>query len=96
MTLINCGNWAMKIRMASAFTNPVTTDRDTYCISRSSRRNPAMTWKTPIRMVAANRYSTPCCLTRGPTSTATAAVAAEIMPGRPPTKEMITAMENDA
>src|SRR3546814_17071149 len=50
----------------------------------------------PISMVEAKRESIPWSLTNGTTSTATAAVAADIMPGLPPTKEMITAMENDA
>src|SRR3546814_14483080 len=49
----------------------------------------------PISMVEAKRESIPWSLTNGTTSTATAAVAADIMPGLPPTKEMITAMEND-
>ena len=36
-------------------------------------------------MTAAKRYSTPCCKTRVPITTAIAPVAPEIIPGRPPT-----------
>ena len=86
----------MKIRIASAFTKPVMTERETKRISRSKRRRPPMNWITPIRTVAAKRSSRPCSRTSGTTSTATAAVAAEIIPGRPPTSEMITAIENEA
>jgi hypothetical protein len=49
----------MKIRIASALTKPVMTERDTYCISRSSFRKPATPWISPMRMVAAKRYWTP-------------------------------------
>ncbi|MNR02391.1 hypothetical protein D3C85_1182410 [compost metagenome] len=55
VTPISCGSWAVKIRMASALTKPVTTERDTYCISRSSRRKPATICRNPMRMDAANR-----------------------------------------
>jgi hypothetical protein len=55
----------MKIRMASALTNPVMTERETNCISRLSRSRPATIWITPIRIVAANRYSTPWSRTSG-------------------------------
>ena len=82
--------------MASALTKPVMTDRDTNCITRSSRSSPAAIWISPIRMVAANRYSTPWSRTSGPTSTATAAVAAEIMPGRPPISAMVIAIATEA
>ena len=86
----------MKIRIASALTKPVMTERETNCISRSSRRKPAAIWITPIRIVAAKRYSTPCSRTSGVTTTATAAVAAEIMAGRPPRNAITIAMATDA
>ena len=81
---------------ASALTKPVMTERDTNCMTRSSRSSPATIWKTPIRIVAANRYSMPCSRTKGPTSTATAAVAAEIMPGLPPISAIVIAIATDA
>ena len=83
----------MKIRIASALTKPVMTERETKRISRSSRNSAAIPWNTPINIVAAKRYSTPCSRTSGPTRTATAAVAALIIPGRPPTIAMMTAIE---
>ena len=86
----------MKIRIASAFTKPVMTERETKRMTAPSRNNPAATCNTPARMVAASRYSRPYSLTSVTMRTAVAAVAAEIMPGRPPVIAVITAMENDA
>ena len=86
----------MKMRIASALTKPVMTERLTNCISRSSRSSAAMPWNTPIKMVAAKRYSTPWSRTSGTTTTATAAVAAEIMPGRPPVKAITIAIATEA
>ena len=74
--------------MASALTKPVITDRETKRISRPSLSRPAMIWKTPIRMVAANRYWTPWSCTSAVMRTAVEAVAAEIMAARPPVKAM--------
>ena len=42
------------------------------------------TWSTPVSTVAASRYCSPCSFTSVTMSSAVAAVAAEIMPGRPP------------
>ena len=86
----------MKIRMASALTKPVTTERDTKRISRPSRIQPETICSTPVRMVAASRYSRPCSLTSVTITSAIAPVAAEIMPGRPPVKAMTTAMQKEA
>ena len=47
-------------------------------------------------MTAANRYSTPCCATNVPITTAIAPVAPEIMPGRPPIIEVTIPMVNAA
>ena len=55
-----------------------------------------MIWKKPANTVVASRYYKPCTLTSVTISTAVAAVAAEIIPGRPPAKALITAMENEA
>src|ERR1700754_2604135 len=86
----------MKIRMASAFTKPVTTERDTKRINDPSFRAPATIWKTPVAIVVRNRYCKPCVLTSPTISKAMAPVAAEIMAGRPPAKAMTTAIENEA
>jgi len=40
--------------------------------------------KIPMSTTVANRYSTPCVTTRDTITTASAPVAPEIMPGRPP------------
>ena len=82
--------------MARALTKPVITDWETNRISRPSFRKPARIWKTPIRMVAANRYWTPWSRTRSVITTAVAAVAAEIMAGRPPVKAITMAMTTEA
>ena len=50
----------------------------------------------PVRIVAASRYSSPCSLTNVTISSAIAPVAAEIIAGRPPTKEITTAIQKDA
>ncbi|MDF9792383.1 hypothetical protein M2440_003084 [Methylorubrum extorquens] len=77
-------------------TKPVITERETKRISRPSRASPARIWNTPIRMVAANRYWTPWSRTRSTITTAVAAVAAEIMAGRPPAKAMTQAITTEA
>ena len=91
-----CGTWARKIRIASALTNPSITDRGTNRINSPTPSAPRPIWKMPARMVAANRYSMPCSSTSGTSTSAIAPVAAEIMPGRPPAKAMMIAIENEA
>gem|GEM_PF-3032155 len=86
----------MKIRIASALTKPVITERDTKRISAPSLSAPISICSTPVRMVAANRYCRPWSLTRSTITSAMAPVAAEIMPGRPPAMAVITAIENEA
>ena len=93
---ISSGSCARKIRIASALTKPVTTERETKRISVLSRSAPAKICSTPVRIVAANRYCSPWSFTRSTISSAIAPVAAEIMPGRPPAIAVITAMQNDA
>ncbi len=86
----------MKIRMASALTKPVITERETKRIRPPSLRKPAPTCSTPARTVAASRYCSPWSRTSVTISTAVAAVAAEIMPGRPPVIAVMTAIEKEA
>jgi hypothetical protein len=85
-----------KIRIVSALTKPVITDRDTNCIIKSSRSRPASACNRPISIVAANRYWTPCWCTSGVTTTATAAVAAEIIAGLPPRNAIVIAIATEA
>jgi hypothetical protein len=93
---LNSGNCAMKMRMASAFTKPVITERETKRITAPTRNTPAMICSTPVSNVATRRYCSPCSLTSVTMSNAIAPVAAEIMPGRPPTNAMTTAMQKEA
>jgi hypothetical protein len=86
----------MKIRIASALTNPVMTERETNRITSPTRNTPARICTTPVSNVATSRYCSPCSFTSVTIRSAIAPVAAEIMPGRPPTKAMTTAMQNDA
>ena len=46
--------------------------------------------------MAANKYCRPCSLTSVTINKAIAPVAAEIIPGRPPTKAITTAIQNEA
>jgi hypothetical protein len=86
----------MKIRIARAFTNPVTTERETKRIRSPRRKMPARIWNRPVRSVAASRYCSPWSFTREPMTRAMAPVAAEIMPGRPPAMAVMTAMQKEA
>ncbi len=86
----------MKIRIASALTKPVITERETKRMTRARPSRPAAIWRRPARTVAASRYCRPWSRTSVTISTAVAAVAAEIMPGRPPVMAVRTAMENEA
>ena len=90
------GTWARKIRIASALTNPVMTERGTNRMSRGTRSTPSAIWMTPARTPAASRYSTPWSFTSETTTSAIAPVAAEIIAGRPPAMAIVTAIVNDA
>jgi hypothetical protein len=86
----------MKIRIANALTNPVSTLLETKRIRAPSFNRPHPTCNTPASTVAASRYCRPKSRTSVTIRTAVAAVAAEIMPGRPPRIAVSTAIENDA
>ena len=90
------GSCARKIRIASALTKPVTTERETKRISRPNCTQPAITCSTPVSTVAASRYCRPWSLTSEAMTSAMAPVAAEIMPGRPPANAMMVAMLKEA
>ena len=95
-TPISSGSWAINTRRASAFTKPTITERGMKRISRVTPRTASRIWKTPARITAAMRWSRPWLRISGAITRATAPVAAEIMAGRPPTNEMVTAMMKDA
>jgi hypothetical protein len=82
--------------IASAQTNPTITERGTNRMKRASLSHAKPTCRMPVRTVAANMYSRPCSLTSPTITTAMAPVAAEIIPGRPPAKAIVTAMVKDA
>lgn len=82
--------------MAREFTKPVMTGWGTNVIKRPNLSAPINHCKIPVKIVAAYKYSIPCIATSGPINDAMAPVAAEIMPGRPPKNEMLTAITKDA
>ena len=86
----------MPIRRALVQGRPGSRSRATTAMApivQSARTRPK---STPVRRVAASRYSRPCSLTSVTITSAIAPVAAEIMPGRPPVKAMTTAMQKEA
>ena len=84
------------MRIASALTKPVMTERETKRINTPSRSAPARSCSAPARSVAASRYCSPWSRTRPTITNAMAPVAAEIMAGRPPAKAVTTAMQKEA
>ena len=70
--------------MASPLTKPSITGCGTSRMNLPSFSTPAAIWISPISTTAAKRYSTPCDATRLTITTASAPVAPEIIPGRPP------------
>ncbi len=72
------------------------TERETNRITAPIRATPAIICKIPVSTVAASRYWRPCSRTSVTMRSAVAAVAAEIIPGRPPKIAVSTAMQNDA
>ena len=93
---LNCSNWARPITIARPLTNPSITGCGTMRINLPQRKKPAINCKTPIKTTVAKRYSTPCWLTSETITTASAPVAPEIIPGRPPIKAVIKPTKNAA
>ena len=87
--VLNCPSCARKITIASPLTNPSITGCGTMRMNLPSLRTPASTCRTPIRTTAANMYSIPCSATSATSTTASAPVAPEIIPGRPPKTAVI-------
>ena len=82
--ILNCSSWARPMTIARPFTKPSMTGCGIMRINLPQRSAPATSCKMPINITVANRYCTPCCITRETITTANAPVAPEIMPGRPP------------
>ena len=72
------------------------TDCETYFIKLPSFKKPKIICITPVKTLAASKYCKPCSLTSVTMSNAIAPVAAEIIAGRPPTKAITTAIQNEA
>ena len=93
---LNWVSWARKITMASPFTKPSITGCGTSRMNLPHLITPAMTCRTPMRTTVAKRYSTPCWATSATMTTASAPVAPEIMPGRPPISAVTSPTRNAA
>src|SRR5690554_371814 len=82
--------------MASPVTKPIITGVGTNRMNLPNRATPTPTCSKPANMTVANTYSTPCETTREINTTATAPVAPEIIPGRPPRIDVTSPMTNAA
>ena len=90
--------------MASPFTNPNITGWGIKRTNLPSFNSPKTNCKTPIKMTANSKYpmapSIPtigiCLITSGAKIIATAPVAPEIIPGRPPKMEVMSPIINAA
>ena len=78
--------------MASALTKPTITLRGMNRMSLATPNQASSIWMTPARRIVATRYPTPNSRDTGATTSATAAVAAVIIAGRPPVKAMVIAI----
>ena len=70
--------------MARPFTNPKITGCGTKRMSFPSFKKPAKACMIPAKITVANTYSTPYSFAKDTITIATAPVAPEIIPGRPP------------
>lgn len=77
-------------------TKPIITVLGTNRMSFATPSAPSPIWTTPVRIVAASRYSTPWSLTSETITRAIAPVAAEIMAGPPPANEVTMTMTTEA
>ena len=75
--------------MARPLTKPSITGCGTMRINLPSLNTPALIWSMPISTTVANKYSTPWSATSATITTASAPVAPEIIPGRPPMHAVI-------
>ena len=72
------------------------TARGMNFITLATLKTPNRIWMTPVKIVAASKYSSPWSRTSGTINSAIAPVAAEIIAGRPPAMAVTTAMQNEA
>ena len=91
-----CGNWAEKIRMASALTKPVRTELETKRTRLPILHRPKAICMTPASKPAASRYGRPCDATSGAATRATEPAAAETMAGRAPNTAITMLMMKEA
>ena len=82
--------------MAREFTKPTITERGTNLISLATPSQAEHHLEGPPRITVAIRWSIPCSRITGAITRATAPVAAEIIAGRPPRKEIATAIVKEA
>ena len=86
----------MKIIMARPLTKPKITGCGTNRINLPNFSTPAKTCKIPAKITVAKIYSGPCEIDRVTKIMATAPVAPEIIPGRPPRMEVTKPITNAA
>ncbi len=82
--------------IAKPLTNPKITGCGTKRINLLNRKKPADILIIPAKTTVAKMYSTPCDFAKTTKTTATAPVAPEIMPGRPPNMEVTKPIINAA
>ena len=82
--------------MARPLTKPIITGNGTIRMNLPSLNSPKVICSKPISTTVANRYSTPWVTTSATITTASAPVAPEIMPGRPPKAAVMRPMMNAA
>lgn len=87
---------ALNIKMANALTKPIITARGMNFMNLAIFSIPHGTCKTPVKIVAANKYYIHALLTNNTIASAITPVAVEIIPGPPPTNVIMTAMLNKA
>src|SRR5690606_447102 len=93
---LNCSNWDIKMMMARPLTKPRMTGVGTNRMNFPIRAIPVVTCIRPANTTVANTYSTPWEATSDTNTTATAPVAPEIIPGRPPRIEVTNPIINAA
>ena len=59
VTLVSSGSCAIKIKIAKAFTKPVTTERETKLIKLPNFNSPIPICRTPVSKVATSKYCKP-------------------------------------
>ena len=84
------------MRIPSALTKPIITERGMNRMILASPSTPNRIWMMPARITVGSRYSTPWVCTSGATTSATAPAAAVIIAGRPPRIDIEIASTTEA